>query len=66
MELPCGIAGGKCAVAIGEGEPNLYQLGAFDIVPGVLVIQFLLRVVVGEGGAGDHAAREFRVLCEWV
>lgn len=62
MELPSGIARGKGSVVICERESDLYQLGAFDIVPGVLVIEFFWGVVVGEGGAGDQAAWEFGVL----
>lgn len=66
MELPSGIARGKGSVVICERESDLYQLGAFDIVPGVLVIEFFWGVVVGEGGAGDQAAWEFGVLSVWV
>jgi len=46
MELPGGVAGGQCATGVGQGESYLYQFGPFDVVPGVLVVQFLLRVVV--------------------
>ena len=46
MELPGGVAGGQCATRVAQGESHLYQFGPLDVVPGVLVVQFLLRVVV--------------------
>ena len=62
VELPGGGAGGRVALCIGEGEPQLNEGGLLDIMPGVLVVDVLGRVVVGEGLFADDAAWELGVL----
>ena len=62
VELPGGGAWGRVALGVGEGEPQLYECSLLDIMPGVLVVDVLGRVVVGEGLLADDAAWELGVL----
>lgn len=62
MKLPSGSACWHVAERVCESEANLDQFGAFDIVPDVLVIEFILCVEVGQRGFRYHAAWELCVL----